>query len=120
MIDERSELKNIVKNMAKVRKKLYWNVVTKDLAVDLVKSAYRPKDFDMKPVEITPLNIQSIGLSSKIMRAKNISKKGIRFANNNGILPATKIVLDKVSRKFRIRRICKIKSTNCDCITPVR
>ena len=100
VIDERSELKNIVKNMAKVRKKLYWNVVTKDLA-DLVKSAYRPNDFGMKPVEITPLNIQSIGLSSKIMRAKNISKKGIRFANNNGILPATKIVLDKVSRKIQ-------------------
>ena len=97
---EKILLKNIVKNMAKVRKKLYWNVVTKDLA-DLVKSAYRPNDFGMKPVEITPLNIQSIGLSSKIMRAKNISKKGIRFANNNGILPATKIVLDKVSRKIQ-------------------
>lgn len=98
-IDDKDSLKNIFKNMQKVRSTLYWDVVTKDLSKMIIES-YKPKDSHMRIVNSVDINDSSSSMG-KIDRIKTISRKGLRFAKTNGVMPATKIVMDKVSRKIK-------------------
>lgn len=104
--NDRKILKNISKNIAKVRSQLLWSRVTVPLA-DLVESGYRPADAGL---------LQDIGslYSSKggrISRLKNkigpMTKKAIRFYKNNGFAAASKIASDKIFRKIKGNTIFK-------------
>jgi glycosyltransferase involved in cell wall biosynthesis len=93
------QLESFAKNMNKVRKRLYWDVNTKNLA-RLIENGYKPADIAARQSLSMPSS-RAGKISRARAKAHNAVVRTKRYAKNYGTVAAGRIIAQKVSRKAK-------------------